>query len=363
MKLPGAILGVIALAACSGLGPTPAELAATLPPRVELSEEQRAQVEAATAQALSQLRKEHYDEARRAAQAALDLDPRAATARAVRARCTMQEAMVETPPLLGPWRRAEGNLRIAERLLPADPEIALLHAAFLEADGHLSLAAETVERALGTHPHHPRCLRMASRLRYELGEERTALPLLESLLKIDPSDDTARYRLARAQLRVARTRASQLDDDAEKIALYENTATSFAIYRSRVPADAEGLTGEAVARFEIQRLSKPPDPAELHSIVELLTTASRMDTQSPESEFNRGVVLEFAGAPEAARAAYRVALERDPEHLPSLLNLAANLVAAGRRAEAVEFCRRALALSPTSAERASLQRFLASSPG
>lgn len=363
MKLLGATFGVFLLAACSGLGPTADQIASVLPPEVELSADQEARVAAQTEEAVAHLRRERWAEARSAAEAALDIAPRAALARAIRARCTMQEALVETPPLLGLWRRAEGNLRVAEQLEPDDPEIALLHAEFLEADGHLSLAATTVERVLGPHPNETRCLRAASRLRYELGEERAALPHLSLLLRIDPSDDASRYRMARAQLRLAQTMAAEMRADSEKIEGYTAAATTFAVYRGRVPDDAEGLVGEAVARFEIQKLRKESDPQELQELITMFAAASKIDQHSPDPEFNRGVVLEFSGDAQAAELAYRSALERDPEHLPSLLNLAANLVAVQRGPEAVEFCRRALVLAPTSSERDSLQSFLAQMGG
>lgn len=350
-----------AMSACGGVSPVPEELAERLPEHVELSAAEARQVEDLTAAALTSVRSGDFQAARRAAEEALALDPRVARAIAVRARCRMEEARVDEPPELHAWRRAEGELRLAQRLRPNDPEIGLLHADFLEADGHLSAAADAADRVLEHAPEHVEALRRASRLRYELGEERLALPLLERLLELDPGDDAARYRVARSRLRLALTGAREQADDAAKIELFEQAAAAFRDYQQSAPADAEGFAGEATARYEILRLrgAAQVSATEVTAIAALFARASDLGPASPESEFGRGVVLELSGDAEGARSAYESALNRDPEHLPSLLNLAANLAEAGRTDEAKACCERALSLTPTPSERRKLERFLA----
>jgi len=354
-----ACLGSFALAACAGLGPSPDQIAAAVPPEVELDAAQREQVALHTAAALARMNDGEFAAADAAARAALRIDPRAARAIAVRARSAMAEGLAEEPPRLGSWQRAEGLFRLALRLQPADPEIVLMHAHYLEADGHLSAAAAAVGDLLAGDPENQRALRETARLQYELGAEETALPLLQRVIEIDPGADQMRYRLAQCQLRLARTAARGSEPTAEKIERFAEVARSFQIYRERVADDAAGYTGEAVARFAALRLDSDPETAALESIVSLLARAGELDPRSPEPDFNRGVVLEFADDATAAQDAYRAALERDPEHLPSLLNLAALLGQAGATDEAVALCRRALRLGVTPGEKSRLEAFLA----
>ena len=103
--------------------------------------------------------------------------------------------------------------------------------------------------------------------------------------------------------------------------------------------------GFAQARFELARARKVElNEAALAPILEAFELAARLDPESPEPEFGRGFALETAGNQDAARAAYRSALERDPEHVGSLLNLAASLADAGEAAKARALARRVLAL-------------------
>jgi tetratricopeptide (TPR) repeat protein len=70
------------------------------------------------------------------------------------------------------------------------------------------------------------------------------------------------------------------------------------------------------------------------------------------------VVLEALQRRSDAEREYLRALERDAEHVPSLLNLASLCADAGRDQEAKEFCRRALALSLPVEEERRLRRYV-----
>ena len=322
------------LAACQGVSPRPEQMAANLPPARQLDQRQLDQVAGHTTTALSLLGANDLDGALREADAALSLDPRAARARAVRARCQMAQAQADDPPTLAMWRRAEGELLIAERLAPTDIEVGLLHAEFLEADGHLTAAAERLDGLLAYYPEDPRCWREAGRLRFELGEERAAAPKLERLLVLDPDDHVSLYRLAECRRRLAPTDARELDEAEAKLALYDAASNTFARYREAVPDDVAGYMGEGFSRFEAWRI-KPDDGAGLAVVGALFTRASEVAPDLPAPMFNLGVVKEAAADSDGARAAYEAALSVDPQHLPSLLNLAANLQAAGPAAAAL----------------------------
>ena len=69
-------------------------------------------------------------------------------------------------------------------------------------------------------------------------------------------------------------------------------------------------------------------------------------------------MLEELQRHEAARAAYRAALARDPDHVPALLNLAASL-AGGDEEEARQLVQRALRIGVDPFEQSRLERWLA----
>ena len=352
-------LGWLALVSCAGVGPTPDEVAGALPPAVELTDAQRAEVTRLTEQAMAELEAEDFEAADISARAAREIDPRAALAIAVQARCAMAWALRSEPPELGPWQRAEGLLRLARRIAPTDAVIGRMHVSYLEADGHLSAASAVADELLAQDPDNYEVLADAARLQYELGDEEDALPLLERIIELDPGADQMRYRLAQCRLRLARTLAGSSATKDEKLAAFKEVARVFEVYRERVPGDAAGYAGEATARFAGVRLKGEPDEGELDTILGLFERARDLDPLSPEPEFNRGVVLESAERADEAQAAYRVALERDPEHLPSLLNLAASLADSGREEDAVPLCERALRLNVTPGEKSRLEAFLA----
>lgn len=358
MKWVLVLCGAWWLVACAGVSPRPEEMAANLPPERTLTPAEAASVAGYTTEALTRLAAGEFDEARREAESALSVDPRAARARAVRARCQMEEARRESPPTLPVWRHAEGELLTAQRLAPFDVEVGLLFAEFLEADGHLTAAAERLDLLVAAQPDEPRCLREAARVHYELGEERAAIPQLERLLTLDPQDHESLYRLAQCRHRLAPTEARELTDLNAKLALYTAASEAFGRYREAVPGDVDGFMGEAFVRVEAWRL-KSGDADELAVARGLFERASELSPDSPEPFFNLGVVGELGQDGEGARSAYEAALRVDPNHLPSLLNLAANLQAAERPGDAVSYCRRALELPVTSEERGRLQAFLA----
>jgi tetratricopeptide (TPR) repeat protein len=355
-----ALAAALLATACGGLAPRPEDIAASEPPPAAVDPAGRQAVAALREEAVEHLAAGDWDAVLGAAEAMLEIDPRDAGARALRARCLMHQAQRQAPPALAAWRRAEGELRLAQRLDPRDPEAALAHAELLAADGHLSAAAAKLDGVLDHVPDHVGCLRMAAALHYDLAEERAAAPLLERLLELEPSDHAARFRLASCRLRLASTAIRERAEPAAALEGLAAAAAEFDRYRRLVPADAEGHAGAAFARLMALRVAEEtPAPAELEAIAALWRTAARLAPSSPDHEFNLGVVCELRGDAEAAQSAYQTALARDPEHLPALLNLAASLAASGRSAAAIPLVHRALALNPTSSERRRLQAFLA----
>ncbi len=217
--------------ACSAPSPIPEEVASELPPERELDPETKARLASLTVEALRLLGEERFDEAEETARQALSLQPREARPRAVLGTCLMNRARQTEPPDLHLWRRAEGELLAATRTAPSDPIAAVLYGQFLVGDGHLTAAAEVAEATLRHDPDDLAALRLAAETRYELGEERVAIPHLERWMQLDP-DPQIRYKLAWCLLRIAES------DREDRVPLLVEAAESFAAYRELEPEDS-----------------------------------------------------------------------------------------------------------------------------
>ena len=352
----GLLLGLFS--ACGGMAPLPQEIAARLPPERHLGEAERARVSEHTQAAVERLFAGEHAMARKESEAALAFDPRQARARAVRAHCLMKDAREETPPILAIWSRAEGELLLAWKLAPKDPVVGLLRAQFFEEDGHLSSAAVALEISLASSPDDLSLLRMATRLRYELGEERQALPLLHHLLELEPKDSDALYRLGCCSLEIAES----TNGSVERRELLKNAVAAFRRHRDLSPDDIDNFIGEARARF-LALDSAEEHTKEMLAILALYEQAAKIAPSSAEPDFGRGVIFAELGRAKKSRVAYERALVCDPQHVGSLLNLAASLAAAGEHSDARDLCHRALKLDLTSAERRRVQSYLAKPPG
>lgn len=346
---------VSGLTACAGVSPDPAAMASDLPLPADISAERAAALQAESDRALAALRAGDVDRAREIVDGVLASDPAQARARAVLAHCLMQIAIQESPPTLAVWRRAEGELRRASRLAPEDPVVARLHAVFLAADGHVSAAAERVDTGLAAAPDDRDLLELGARLRYDLGDEIAAIPILERLISLIPNDADSVWRLAQCHARLAPSEVSP----GERRSRFDSAVATFTRYRRLSPDDPDGALAEAQTRIARMTDSSGVDPVEVDTILELYRVAARLRPESPESPFGQGAVLELAGRHEEARGAYRAALALDPAHVPSLLNLAASLAAAGDRDAAEPLLERALELGVTADERTRIEAFLA----
>ena len=347
----------LVVASCAGPVPLPEQIAADETPGPPAGREAEAAALAKGQEALEWIERGVFDRARAAAEAALDRDPRCVAARIARARCLMHAARSEDPPALRPWRQAEGELLIAERLAPDEPAVQLARAAFLTSDGHLSAAVECLDKALLRQPRHVGLLREAARLRYELGEERAAAELLVRLLGEAPAETAAMFQLAQCRLRIA----GSLREDQQKERQEQLLAARrlFSDYRRLQPADADGLLGEAYARFELARtLGAATVRQEGDEIVQLYRLAAALRDLSPEPQFGLGLVQEELGRLAEAEKGYQSALRLDPNHVPSLLNLASLLAKSGRHVEAKALAERSLRLELTPSERREISRYV-----
>jgi tetratricopeptide (TPR) repeat protein len=325
------------LAACSSVPPSPAEYAAQVPPERELSTAERELVARLLASARQRFAEGQHDAAEDAARGALRLDPRAAGARAVLGECLAHA---------GDPVRAEGELLLASHLDPGDPHVALAYARFLERDHHLTAAAAVIDQALRRHLDDAELLSAASRLRFELGEERLALPLLTRLLTIRPQDAEAQYRMAQCEAALAASEQGPLRRRA-----YEQAARSYAGYRQLRADDVDGCLGEAHALMHAAGAGQLSDRELLAAAERAYRDAEQLAPDDARVAFGLALTAEAIGDHERARQLYRRALGLDPLHAGARLNLAASLEASGQGDEARTHWSIALQLDLTPIER------------
>ena len=170
-------LSCVLLASCAGVAPDPDRVSTADLPRVELDGAQRTALDAHVQDAVEAVVQRRFDEASRAARAAIALDPRSARARAVLAMVELGEAAKQDPVEWRGLRRGEAELARARELAPADAFVGWMQAVFLAEAGHLSAAADAAEDALARCGDAPAAekaalLGVAGTYRYELGEER-----------------------------------------------------------------------------------------------------------------------------------------------------------------------------------------------
>ena len=344
------IVAVSCLAACSTPGPLPENIAAAeLPAAAQLTPAERERLDMHVRAGIRDLElRDHHGAADQAGRA-LAIDGRAARAWAIAGRARQLLASFEQPPSLDEMHRAEGELRRASGLAPADPVVARLHAEVLRSTGHLTAAVQRAEAGLEAAPNDADLVAVAASLRYDLGDERRAIPHFERLLDLNPDTADAYYRLGECLVTVAR---SSIDEEAKRRAA-EAARAAYRTYTEREPSDPDGFFGVALAESLVDGAEFDAERA-----LAALRRAATLDALSPRADFNRGVILDRVGEPERAREAYRAALTRDRDHLPSILNLAANAAAAGLDDDARELCRRALELDVPSRERRRLERYL-----
>lgn len=330
-----------------------------------LSPAQQAAVRDQVERAMAAVIRRHFDEAGVAADEALAIDPRAARARAVRALVLAQQGVLEDPPGLHAEREAECELVIAREIAPDDAFVGWVYALFLAETGHVSAAAEvaegTLRRAEGAPPNERAALLgIAGRYRYELGEERAALPLLQEYVALRPDDVAARFRLGYTLLRLS----SHLRDESLPVLLdarwqSESAVVAFTRCAEQSPGDDDMHMAVATARLraaEVQDVlartargdaerANARAAADAHrqqALATLYATAERFPGNA-EPRFRIAVLDQQRGDLDAARAGYEQALAIDAHHLGSLLNLARICADAGERERATTLLREALA--------------------
>jgi len=325
------------LAACAGVTPRPESADATILPVREVSSAERQQLEQSVASAMSAVLLRRFEEAEHAARDALAIDPRSARARAVIGMAILHRASLSDPPDLRDANAGEFELRLALQLAPGDPFVGWMHAVFLAETGHMSAAAAAAEQALAragnaTSNELAALLGIAGTYRYELGEERAALPHLRSYLSLRQDDATAFFRLGSSLLRIAAVPQGLKAREVAKTQAIE-AATAFGHCHELAPGDEDADLAVATSLWRACELATELGDADRDKLAadaraRLQQVAERFPA-SAEPWFRLGVIAEALKDPATAATVYRQALQRDGRHVGATLNLACLLDAQG----------------------------------
>ncbi|HHI78962.1 MAG TPA: tetratricopeptide repeat protein [Planctomycetes bacterium] len=253
---------------------------------------------------------------------------------------------------------AETAFLTARHYAPENPEVYLALGRLYEVDGHLEAALENYREVLGFSALDPKALYHAARLATNMGREREAAKYLVALRTIPEMKPRILILEARVYLVLAQAR----DQDPQSRKTYlENAQRAFSEFRELHPKDARGPGGIAHC-LVLKALEKKEkvSPTLRKRIDTLFLEAARLAPEDPLPRYNLGRFLESPVVAdfEAAAIAYHSALSRDPEHLPSLLNLAALELQAGRKKKARLLYQRALPLIQDPSERDWVLSFL-----
>jgi hypothetical protein len=183
-------------------------------------------------------------------------------------------------------------------------------------------------RSAGSTAERAALLGLAGRYRYELGEERAALPLLQEYVALRPEDRQARYQLGCTLLRLAAfprdDRPASLTDAMRKA---EAASEAFLRCHEQDPADLDAALAATEALWRAAELAdrvakgarEEPEREVLRTSAAAHRRACRETLDrleagfptAPEPSFHLAVLAERAGETAAAIAAYERALQRD----------------------------------------------------
>lgn len=347
------------LVACSAVSPDPSKATIDDLPIVALNEEQGAacaQLEGSAIEAVVQGR---YEEAQAFATRALAINPRSARGRAVSGMVKLQLASRQQPSDWFAIRAAEVEMELAKQLEPSSAFVGWLHAVFLAESGHMSAAASAAEDALVRSADAPASelaalFGIAGTYRYELGEERAARPHLEAYVALRPDDSAAHFRLGSSLLSIAKTPQGSPPPYSVARTEAEAAAAAFARCFELAPGDEDAALAVATAWLRAAELAdlQGNRQAERDGLYDkTVDYLQKLATQFPanaEVYYRLGVLASMRAQPKVAYVAYRAALDRDGDHVGSLLNLASLMIADGELESA-----RALLLRVTAADSAS----------
>ncbi|HZN39864.1 MAG TPA: tetratricopeptide repeat protein [Planctomycetota bacterium] len=346
------------IAGCAGVSLRPELANADTLPVYELSAADQQELAVVLDRAKEAMVRQHYEEAEEHALRALDIDPRAARARAVVGMVLLQRAKRRDPPEVFEANAGETEMLLAEQIAPNDAFVGRMRAVFLAETGHMSAAAAAAEAALLRATDAPAAdraalLAIAGNCRYELGEERAALPHLQACFGLQPDDATTAFRIGSCLFRIAAVPEGAKAVEVAQIKA-EEAARAFARCAELAPGDADAALAVGAALVRAAELAaqrkdlaaperRTQQEQRWQQAEQQFRRVAERFPESAEPMFRLGVLAETRGDIPASHQAYLQALVRDHQHLGSLLNLAALLEASGDAAAAASLLERALA--------------------
>lgn len=346
---------MLVLTACSNVPPRPADRRAEELPLVRLTAGERQRCDQLAERAVEAIRAGRYGEAERAADQALELDPRVARAQAVRGLALRNKVMTNSLPEPQWMDDADVATSLALQLAPEDAFVGWARVVFLQSTRHLSAAAavgeQVVERAQAAPAEERADLLLATaECRYELGEERATVPLLRSYTGLRPQDAAAYYRLGCCLLRIA-----EYPEGEVGLAVAQNqaeaAARAFARSAELQPADVDAALAAGAAWFRAGELAAERKDTAVsgrrwQAALQQFDKLATVLPDAAEPRFRRGLVQEALGDREAAVQSYREARQCDADHLGAVLNLLALLADPQERRELGEQALRIDAAAP-----------------
>lgn len=349
-------LAVPFLAACSAVSPDPSKATIDDLPEVTLSEADRARCDELEAAAIDAVVRRRYEQAEQLADQVLAVQPRSGRARAVLGMVRLQMAARQQPSDWRAIRQGEVEMELARQLEPKSAFVGWMHAVFLAESGHMSAAAAAAEAALERSVDAPASERAAllgtaGTYRYELGEERAARPHLEAYVGLRPDDSAAHFRLGSCLLSIAKTPQGSPPPYGVAQAEAEAAAVAFARCFELAPGDEDAALAVATAWIRAAELADLQKRAAKDEERDALYDKARSYLQdlakqfpsNAEVYFHLGVLASTRDQEQEAQVAYLAALDRDRNHLGSLLNLASLMVAQGELEPARSLLLRAVA--------------------
>lgn len=226
---------------------------------------------------------------------------------------------------LGRLDEAVQEYEAAERLRPGDWRIQLNLALAYRKSGRLKEATEQLEKLHSMTPQVKQISLLLADSDLQLGDNNRVIALLQPLERADPSDLATAYMLGTAFIRERRIKEGGVLLDR--------------ILRNGNSPEARFLLGT-------QYYESGNYPA----AVKELAGAIKLNPDLPGLESYYGMALLQTGDPDAASAAFREELARNPNDINSNLALGQILTIAGKFPEAIPLLERALQLRPQSTD-------------
>tara|TARA_R110002072_G_scaffold264409_2_gene423128 strand:- start:7984 stop:9228 length:1245 start_codon:yes stop_codon:yes gene_type:complete len=358
------------LVACSAVSPDPSKATIEDLPVVVLNDEQVASCAKLEGSAVDAVVRRRYEQAQALANRVLAINPRSAKARAVLGMVKLQMASTQQPSDWFSVRAGEVEMELAKQLDPNSAFVGWMHAVFLAESGHMSAAAAAAEEALARSvdalpSERAALLGTAGTYRYELGEERAARPHLESYVALRPDDSAAHFRLGSSLLSIAKTPQGSPPPYSTAQAEAEAAAVAFERCFQLAPGDVDAGLAVATAWIRAAELANLQGSEAKQQRDELYAKArdylQKLVTpfpKNPEIYFRLGVLASLQDEPSAEYMTYQylTALDLDPNHVGSLLNLAGLMIAEGEVEAARSLMIRVMATGGGSADLTNKER-------